>query len=58
LGPFRNLSRLNDLLPLIQLHLTDNANEREWARILRENHVDHADKPPPRPRVDGKTLLA
>jgi hypothetical protein len=26
LGPFRNLSRLNDLLTLMQLHLTDNAD--------------------------------
>jgi hypothetical protein len=54
---FRNLNRLNDLLTLIHLHLTDRADEREWARILRENHLRHDGKPPPRRLVDGKGLL-
>jgi hypothetical protein len=54
---FRNLGRLNDLLTLMHLHLTDRADERELARILRENHLRHDRKPPPRQLVDGKTLL-
>jgi hypothetical protein len=55
---FRNLARLNDLLTLMHLHLNENADEREWARILRQNHIDHAGKPPPRRLVDGKTLVS
>jgi hypothetical protein len=42
----------------MHLHLTENADERKWARILRQNHIDQAGKPPLRRLVDGKTLVA
>lgn len=48
----------HDLLTLMHLHLTENADERKWARILRQNHIDQAGKPPLRRLVDGKTLVA
>lgn len=38
---FRNLPRLNALLKLVLLDLRGEADEAEWARILRENHRRH-----------------
>jgi hypothetical protein len=52
----RNMDRLNDLLKLIQLKQMGSADEREWMRILRENHRDHNGKPPPRRLVDDPAL--
>jgi hypothetical protein len=53
---FRNLPRLNSLLKLVLPDLRGEADEAEWARILRENHRRHEGKPPPRRLVDGKLL--
>jgi hypothetical protein len=53
---FRNLPRLNALLKLVLLDLRGEADEAEWARILRENHRSHHGKPPPRRLVDGQLI--
>ncbi len=53
---FRNLPRLNALLKLVLLDLRGEADEGEWARILRENHPPHQGKPPPRRLVDGQLI--
>jgi hypothetical protein len=53
---FRNLPRLNALLRLVLLDLRGEADEAEWARILRENHRSHHGKPPPRRLVDGQLI--
>lgn len=51
---FRNLPRLNSLLRLMLLDLRGQADESQWARILRENHLAHHGQPPPRRRIDGQ----
>lgn len=33
------------------------ASVTAWARVLRENHRDHAGKPPPRRQHDGEVLI-
>lgn len=53
---FRNLPRLNSLLKLMLLDLRGQADERQWARVLRENHLDHHGQPPPRRLVDGQLI--
>jgi hypothetical protein len=53
---FRNLDRLNLLLKLFLLSLRGEADETEWARILRENHRAYRGRPPPRRVIDGRIL--
>jgi hypothetical protein len=52
----RNLDRLDDLLSLMAIQINGDANARTWAKILRENHRDHAGTPPPRRLVDNPAL--
>lgn len=33
------------------------ASVTAWARVLRENHRDHAGKPPPRRQQDREVLI-
>lgn len=53
---FRNLHRLNSLLALMTFQLRGEASATSWARALRENHLQHQGKPPPRRLHDGQTL--
>lgn len=53
---FRNLPRLNWLLKLMMLHQLDEADEDDWALILRDNHLAHDGKPPPRRYTDGQVI--
>lgn len=53
---FKNLRRVEHLLVLAQLHQMGHADEREWALVLRANHLEHAGTPPPRRRVDDPAL--
>lgn len=54
---FRNLHRLNCVLKLMTMELRGEASVTAWARVLRENHRDHAGKPPPRRQHDGEVLI-
>jgi hypothetical protein len=49
---FKNLPRLNCLLALIQLDLLGVANDKHYARLLRENHLAYNGTPPPRRTLD------
>ena len=50
------LRRLNSILKLMLLDLRGQADESQWARILRENHLAYHGQPPPRRRVDGQLI--
>lgn len=52
----KNLDRVGHLLLLTQLHQMGHADEREWASVLRGNHLKHDGKPPPRRQVDDPAL--
>jgi hypothetical protein len=54
---FRNPHRLNCVLKLMTMELRGEASVTAWARVLRENHRDHAGKPPPRRQHDGEVLI-
>jgi hypothetical protein len=41
---------------LVTLHLRGEADDVEWARILRENPRAYEGKPPPRVFVDGQLI--
>jgi hypothetical protein len=63
----RNRQAINRLLPQTHWprelkHLEERlvrgeASVTAWARVLRENHRDHAGKPPPRHQHDGEVLI-
>jgi hypothetical protein len=53
---FRNLERLSWLLKLMMLHQLGEADEDDWALILKENHIAYHGKPPPRRSCDGKVI--
>jgi hypothetical protein len=52
----KNMERLGHLLVLAQLHQMGYADEREWAVVLRANHISHHGTPPPRRQVDDPAL--
>ena len=52
----KNMQRFGHLLVLAQLHQMGYADERDWAVLLRKNHLDHAGTPPPRRLVDDPAL--
>lgn len=52
----RNMARLNCLLKLMALEIRGEASANEWARILRDNHLNHEGKPPPRRVVEGQLV--
>lgn len=53
---FKNLQRVEHLLTLAQLRQMGLADEREWALVLRSNHLKHDGAPPPRRQVDDPAL--
>jgi hypothetical protein len=48
---------LNRVLKLMTMELRGEASVTAWARVLRENHRDHAGKPPPRRQQDREVLI-
>jgi hypothetical protein len=52
----KNLARVEHLLMLAQLRQMGHADEREWAAVLRSNHLAHEGTPPPRRQVDDPAL--
>lgn len=52
----KNMRRIGDLLVLAQLRQMGYADEREWAVVLRENHLAYNGAPPPRRKVDDPKL--
>ena len=52
----KNLRRVEHLLLLAQLRQTGCADERQWAALLRSNHLARDGTPPPRRQVDDPAL--
>ncbi len=52
----KNMQRVGHLLVLAQLHQMGHADERQWAAVLRKNHLAHDGAPPPRRTVDDPAL--
>jgi hypothetical protein len=52
----RNMDRLTDLVVLMQLAQLELDDAHAWTRILHDQHLDHAGRPPPRRGVDKPEL--